>query len=432
MKRGQKGDLLKVIAVTVLLMALGGVLLWFVATMQDFTPLRPTPEPIGALPEGEGSQATTPGGTTTSPPVNLEPSGNRPSLSGDTGLIVYPQVGGALELPLHGATGWAAVQSPLRQEPHPASMGVTTLQPGAMFTIESADGHWWYVHEAGGHSGWIDRRRAFINLPDVLPSILWRNTNATASVKQAGGIPLPGITGYSLYSARQFNYRFGRYEYIMPGMYTLALGLFQAQQLALANGETLIVNEVFRPMSTQQSVFREMQTLVAENDQAREAVNQGPWHLGWFIAGGISSHQRGAGIDLSLGTILSYAHHETGGFAYLHILEYREGAAGVVAHAPMNSHIHELSAWAVITNSPQRFTVQQVLDGVLNNDVNSPSVVRLQYLMARGGFHPLASEWWHFDHGESDDIGRSVNIRGDFYLSDILSWPPNAQWVTMD
>ncbi|MCL2373251.1 MAG: SH3 domain-containing protein [Defluviitaleaceae bacterium] len=354
-------------------------------------------------------------------PSGPTPAPQRPAIQ-PTENITGEIYQGETELPINGATGWAAVSTPLRTAPNANAEIIHRLAPGNPFVIISEQGNWWYVGFADDVTGWVDNRTCFINLPDILPSIVWRNTNATSSVFASNVRGLPDIYRQPLYNARSFNPRLNRYEYIMPGLYSLGVALHQAQQLAMAEGETLVVNEVFRPFSTQQQVVRGLTDLANEFEDVRLAINYNSWHMGWFIATGVSGHQRGSSIDLSLGYVKSYEYRVSGDFIYLYITN----------HTPviMQSRIHELSSLAVIVDNPRTITVTQILNGSVRMSSRvTDGTKRLQMYMAQAGFHPLASEWWHFDHAQSETIGRNSGIRGDFYTESIYSWIPLANYV---
>ena len=198
--------------------------------------------------------------------------------------INYSEQGGILELPVSGATGWAASTMPLRSEPNRSADVVLNLAPGQGFTILAEYGDWWNVRlggigglsKANSVSGWVLHRGCFINLPDVIPSVVFDITNAYSSVKRSGGYEIPNITGYALYEARAFNHRLGRYEFIVPVLYSTSLRIFQAQQSALADGNTIIIYEAFRPRITQQSVVNNLQLLMDSNAVVRRAINTPP------------------------------------------------------------------------------------------------------------------------------------------------------------
>ena len=408
------GDAIKVVAVATVMMVAISVILWYIGGVVNSdegwfarTPRETVPRQERTVAQEDESPA---------PPVPREavrPAAPETVLTG----INYLEHGGEFELPLQGATGWAATGLTMRSQPSGSGGAVANLSPGQGFVIVDVNGGWWYVETADGVTGWVDHRGCFINLPDILPSIIYWNTNASGSIMVSLGFDIPGVTGQTMYAARAFNERLGREEYMVAGMYGLARSLHVAQQYALENGETLMVNEVFRPRDTQQAVVQGMNSLISENERVRLAVTTAPWSLGFFISTGISNHQRGAAIDASIATIREYEYRQTGDFIYKHVLSYRE--------LFMPSDMHELSPRAAIFDAPQRVTAAQMLAGNLRlAESVTPGVLRMQQAFARGGFTPLSSEWWHFDHPDSIATANNMNIRGDFSTDTVHSRPP--------
>lgn len=241
--------------------------------------------------------------------------------------IIYLEHGGNLELPVRGATGWAASAMPMRSEPHQRADIILDLAPGQGFTIINECGEWWNVRlrdvdGIGNVSGWVLQRGCFINLPDIVPSAVFNITNAYSSLKRSSGYDILGITGYWLYDAWGFNHRLSRYEFIVPVLYSTRIRIFEAQQAALADGNTIIIYEAFRPRSTQQSVVSNLTALMDSNAKVCRAINTPPWSLNWFIATNISNHQRGVAIDVGLGRIISQETRTSGIFSYTHITNF--------------------------------------------------------------------------------------------------------------
>jgi D-alanyl-D-alanine dipeptidase len=335
----------------------------------------------------------------------------------DEEMLFYPDEGGLLELPVNGATGWAAASSSLREAEGDNAALVTTLSPGQAFTILEEEGYWWRVRLPNGTMGWVDHRRCFINLPDVLPSIVYEVTNAGESVFRSSGFPLPNITGERLYSARAFNERLGRYEYIVPSMYPMAQALFNAQRIALDNSLTLVINEAFRPWVTQQDVARSMNQLLSQNQAANAAIVDSPWTVGWFIASETSGHQRGSSVDTSLANVREVEIRSTGDYSYKHVTSYRI--------LNMGGAIHELSPTSAIMDYPTGISSSQILGGTVTLSRNvSPAVIRMQWFLASAGLRPLSSEWWHFDHIPSNNLALDAQINGNFFTESVYSEPP--------
>ena len=234
---------------------------------------------------------------------------------------------GRLELPVMGATGWAASNLTLRSEARSSSSSVVNLSPGDAFTIFDEVEGWWFVILPNEVSGWVEINRCFINLPDVIPSIIYNISNAVSSEFRSSGYDMPGITHNSLYSAYSYNERLERGEFIVPGSYGLAITLSAIQQLVLANGDTLIVFEVFRPMETQRTVAATLNRMMNinsadYNEAASRAIAQSPWSIGNFISQGRSNHQLGAAIDVTIGIVEEFEIVRTGDFSHRRVKYY--------------------------------------------------------------------------------------------------------------
>lgn len=336
------------------------------------------------------------------------------------GVSYHRQLGGQLELPIYGATGWAAVNTSLRESPANNAATIMGLNPGDGFTILSESGNWWHVQIDNTIAGWVDVRACFINLPDVIPSIVYNIVNARSSIFRSSGYDIPGVSSLQLYNAWAYNPRFGREMYIVPAKYPLALSLFQAQLTALENGNTIILYEAFRPRATQATVVAGMRELMSESYAVRTNIEGSGWSLGWFISTGVSNHQRGAAIDISIGTIRDYEYRRVGDFIYRHILEQRPHI--------MPSRMHELSQWAAIFDLPRSSTMAQLTNGSVNLTENArlDGIAALHQAIAGAGnaFTPLASEWWHFDHTASISSADSVRIQGELFTETVYSWKP--------
>jgi len=330
--------------------------------------------------------------------------------------IDYFAAGGLLELPVIGASGYAAVSVAIRANPQANAESLHTLSPGEGFTILAEDGAWWYV-DVGTLRGWVQHRYCLINLPDVIPSIVYDITNAYASLKRSSGYDIPDISGQILYEAYGFNPRFGRYEFIVPAMYSTAIRLAAAQRAALEDGRTIVVYEVFRPRMTQISAATNLQNLMNVNSAVAANINTPPWSLNWFIATSLSNHQRGAAVDISLGRVVSYQQRSTGDFSYILITEH--------TLYEMPTAMHELSPDAAIFRNPVSTTSPTAWIGVPLLPSVTEGVVLMQEYLSAAGFTPISSEWWHFNDLEGIAVARNIGSRGEFYVSTVYSVAPH-------
>ncbi|MCL2157827.1 MAG: D-alanyl-D-alanine carboxypeptidase family protein [Oscillospiraceae bacterium] len=348
----------------------------------------------------------------TSEPLPEDNSPTYPVPSGSSNVSVAEAViySGPTELPVSGATGFASVDMDIYDSLYET---IGELKAGQGFRIIKEDGLWWQIYlksktDGSDIFGWVRHNLCMINLPDVIPSVIYENTNAYGSVFRANGDMIPNITGERLYSysdrkdGKEYNERLGRYEYIVPVLYAMAERICAAQANALENGDTLIIYEGFRPYETQQSVYNEVTRLPASQK------NFGSWGQSWFIAYGKSNHQMGYAIDTSLGAVLEKEYLVSGKYKYpkLQYFEYT-----------MPTAIHELSVNAALYASSGSRTYSE---GVKNN-IHAQN---LQYYCSLAGLSSLASEWWHFND-EYAHAGITKESSGDFFVTECYSISPS-------
>lgn len=321
---------------------------------------------------------------------------------------------GPLELPVQGATGYAATGIPLYAAPGPDDEPLATLPAGTPFTILEESGSWWRVEAAAGE-GWVRHDFCLINLPDVIPSLVYRDTNSEASLFRASGCEIPGVTGQALYDARSYNARFGQEMDNMAVLYATAKKLADVQARALADGYTLVLYEGFRPYQTQTAVAQALQALAAENETVRAGIDTEPWSIGWFIAGGVSNHQQGYAVDVSLARVTGTADETCGPYAYTRVTGYEELA--------MPTAMHELSAAAASLAEPVASRDPDAWRQANPAPAMTEGALLLQSYCTAAGLTPLASEWWHFN-----DLDRLAVVdsswRGEFALTENVSRAP--------
>lgn len=358
----------------------------------------PAPD-SSAVPEPEGEEPPLPAQDPTPDPAGAEnPSSSAPP----NGEIIY-------------APGEEPIPEPPEPEPDPFAGALAVLEPGTAFTILQEDGDWWLV-QCRENTGWIQHRYCLINLPDVIPSMVYNATNSYDSRYISVGKPIPKITGAAFYPGASQNPRLNRREFLMPVLYSMAYRICQAQHAALAQGNTLVLYEGYRPHEVQRAVYRALSSLSQTDPQVREGTTSAPWNISWFIAGGYSNHQRGFAMDVSLARVERAKIEVIGDYKVLRVQEYQEYT--------MPTPIHELSKAAatftgpVATHSPTAWRHAQ-----LASTMNEPALA-LQRYCTGAGLTPLASEWWHFNDLETR-AGVLDNLSvGDYKISACLSTAP--------
>jgi hypothetical protein len=207
----------------------------------------------------------------------------------------------------------------LRVSPSGSAAAAQMLGAGAPFRILNESGDWFYV-DTGSGSGWVLGKYCLVNLPDIVPSIVYDATNTYASVIHSSGKALPGITGTGLYPGKQTNERLGEEQFIMPVLFPMTKKIHAAQQMALQNGETLVLYEAYRPFEVQMAIVRALSKLANENKAVLKGISSAPWTLSWFASTTLSNHQRGGAIDVSLAKVTESGPAISGAYGYTRVL----------------------------------------------------------------------------------------------------------------
>lgn len=329
-----------------------------------------------------------------------------------------PSIEDGFELPIAGSTGYASIPTNILSSADAGADKVGSLKAGECFRILAEDGDWWQI-ESGSATGWVTHKYCFINLPDIIPSIVYYDTNAFSSKFVSSGKTIPGITDTKLYDAYMNNERLGRVEFIMPVLYSMAPKIYAAQQAALAEDETLIIYETFRPRETQQKVVNLLTLLAAVDSDVDKGISSDPWSMTWFISTGVSNHQKGYAFDVSLGKVTGRRTMACGDYTYTMVTTYEEYT--------MPTPMHELSRASASMQKPVSSKSETAWRDVpLAESMNAPAI-RLRTLCTEAGLTPLASEWWHFNDLKTAAAVADSSNTGTYYISTLMSVPPTAE-----
>lgn len=329
--------------------------------------------------------------------------------------INYIDSGGAFELPVNGATGYASLALNVRAEPTTESEAVALLDAGQAFQVCREFGDWWEI-ETGETRGWVMHQFCLINLPDIIPSIVYSCTNAEASKFRSSGREIPEITGQKLYDAYFYNERLHKKTYILPVLYSMAPKLCAAQQRALSEGNTLVLYEGFRPYGVQQRVVAALSRLAEEDAQVKAGITSPPWSMGWFISRTVSNHQKGYAIDVSVAKVDEITTAVTGDYVYTQV--------NVCSEYEMPTPIHELSAASASMSEPvPSKSAAAWREASLSEGMNAPALLLRDYC-SYAGLTPLASEWWHFNDLETAEKADARANDGNYDLDVTMSVPP--------
>ena len=330
-------------------------------------------------------------------------------------LNQIPDYGIYFELPIEGATGYASINSNIRKNPSDSAEILLKINAGTAFEIVEESGNWFKIN-INNKVGWISNKYCMVNLPDIIPSIIYDDTNSYSSLFKSSEIDIPNITGKQLYNNKAYNKRLSKDEYMMPVIYAMAKKIMIAQKTALEDGYSLKIYETYRPFEAQKAVADNLRNLMNTNKTVYNGINGGGWNEGWFIAQVLSNHQRGIAMDVSLVKINDYEIKKTGSYKYMAITDYTE--------EEMPTQMHELSnkaislKYAVDSNSKTAWKDVPLANAMTNG------AIRLRDYCVQAGLSPLCSEWWHFnDLDAREDIGNNYST-GRYYITKCCSSVP--------
>lgn len=329
-------------------------------------------------------------------------------------LIKY---NGTFELPLDGATGYASVEIAVYDSLEVSSQ-IATLKPGESFRIVKKEQEYLQiVLKDEDKVGYISSKHVMINLPDVITSIVYEDSNSVASLFRSSGYSINGITGEKLYEVYQYNERLGKEEFNMPILLSAAEVIQTAQTSALADGYSLKIYETYRPTEVQVNVNNAVALLMKNNTEVYNGINTNNWSQGWFIAKGVSNHQKGYAMDCSLVKINKVEEVGVGPYLCTFVTDYTE--------CEMPTAMHELSARAATLVKGVSSSSSTAWKNVTIAKTMTEDALRLQKYCTDAGLTPLASEWWHFNAlNAMKEIG-SVYSTGNYYLENNCSVVPN-------
>ncbi len=348
-------------------------------------------------------------------PINIEEKEeDAQNIIIDNNKVNVPLYSENLELPINGATGYTSIKMYLLNDKGEA---IRELDAGTPFTILAENNEYFKVSLQDNTIGLLEHKYCLINLPDVIPSIVYDNTNSYRSIFKSNGEDLPDITNMALYNAKTYNERLQRHEFLMPVLYGMAKKICQVQQNALKNGESLVIYEAFRPYEVQMKVSASLETLMNSNEEVYKLINTAPWSKGWFIATTLSNHQRGFAIDTSLVKITKSSTYKVGKYEIFNIDEYEE--------YDMPTKMHELSSKAATFTTPVSSSSKTAFRNAKYADTMNEPAIKLQNYCIDNGLSPLSSEWWHFNDLDCKDATDNNKSNGRYYITECLSKIPN-------
>ena len=317
------------------------------------------------------------------------------------------------ELPVVGATAYVSVNTLVYSNSDLSGEVVGDLSASDAFYITEDKGAVWKICSYSGIEGYISNSTCFINLPDIIPSIVYNITNSSSSIFLSSKKEIPNVTGEKLMDFYKYNERYDKDMYMAFIQYPMAYKIQQAQNSALKDGNTLVIYESYRTYEAQMRVADSLIELAATNDEVNAGLSGSPWALNWFIATGLSTHQMGCAIDVTIAHIDGFDVQNCGEHRFLNVIDCEE--------YQMQCAMHELSTQAVSLAYPVNGRDNQWVD-VPDNSLMTEASKMLKKYCTEAGMAPLASEWWHFDDWDAvDNLGD--NYQYEYYFSDCVSKP---------
>ncbi len=260
---------------------------------------------------------------------------------------------------LYGAIAWTNRNVNIRQNPIENSKLLGTIPTGAKLTILSSDNPTTkYIKiNYNGIIGYVYSDFLLINLPDVMPDIVYYIANADKSLYKVANTSIADVTGKNLYGfSKKYNAKIGKNTYYAPLLYPVAEQLQGAYNIAKRDGYNLKIYDTYRPNDVTKYVNSKFRSLYNSNNNVKKLVdydkNGSYWGPGWFLANNVSTHNKGIALDLTL----------------------------------TDKNNNELKAQTTMHTLDTRSIVKY----------NNSMANKLRSIMTSQGFETLESEWWHF------------------------------------
>lgn len=201
----------------------------------------------------------------------------------------------------------------------------------------------------------LDKKYIVINLYDVMQEeVIYSITNANEAIYNIHGNSIDGVTGNKLYKNMLLNNKL-----FVPLMFNSAKKLFDAENDFLKNNLTIKIYDTYRPYYITRYLYNILLDLVDKYyDYLNRVINGHKYDQTDFLAAKTSTHNYGIALDMTLVDLNTNKELE------------------------MQTGMHDLSVFSV-------------------TDYNNENANMLAKIMSENGFHPLESEWWHFQDNDS-------------------------------
>lgn len=260
------------------------------------------------------------------------------------------------------ATVWPLIDLPVYSDTGKSSL-LGMAPAGSAYCVLSEEGGMFRIR-LGNASGYVDSSYCMINLPDYMGNLCsYEITNSYSSIFKVHEYAIDGVTGTVIKGYEHMQQKNG--EFLVPLLYPAAKKLAVAAEIAREEGYRLKIYEAFRPREATLAVYDLTQAMIQNPiPQHPESLtyeqlmtDSGRYALSNFLAQGISNHNRGIALDLTLETLDA-------------------------VEVDMQTAIHDLSWYS---------------EPAANNE----NANTLREIMTGAGMTTLDSEWWHFQDEEA-------------------------------
>ena len=297
-------------------------------------------------------------------------------------------------------TVWPVKNLNVQAEPQSSEIIGSAKVGKSYCVLDEVDGY--FRIQVDGQQGYIDSNYCMINLPEYMGDLCsYEIANSYDSIYMIHGFEIPDVTG--VVTAGYEHIMLADGSYVVPLLYPTAQKLVTACEIALEKGYRLKIYDAFRPNVATNEIY-DLTYRILENELPEESVTgelaanyqvdetpvtyrmlmtNGNYQLTHFLAKGVSRHNLGVALDLTLED------------------------ANTRREIAMQSDIHDLSWYSVCGR-------------------NNSSAKTLANIMKSAGFATLSSEWWHFQDDEAKkaysppSVSKGVNLGG--WTADDRGW----------
>lgn len=290
------------------------------------------------------------------------------------------------------STIWPQIDQPVYSEPEAAEeLELGTAPAGSAWCVLGQEGRYFKIRY-DGQDAYIDSEMCMINLPEYIGNLCQYDiTNSYSAIYLVHEYGIDNVSGTVIEGYEDV--QVGENAYLVPLVYPAAQKLIKAGLDAKAKGYTIKIYDSFRPQDATDSIYERTKIILGnpvpdhtfngkpadnlswigwdpdnggwmdpvpifgELTYRRLMTNNGSYSLSSFLAPGISRHNYGLAMDLTL--------VDSNG-----------------AEVPMQTSMHDLSWYSAV-------------------EINNANANILRDIMFGAGFAGITSEWWHFQDNDA-------------------------------